>query len=83
MLAMRSVGGRDLALGLGALLALRRGAPLRGWVEAGALADLADGLAGVLAFGSLPPGRHWPATLSAGLAAGAGIWAAQSLTSER
>src|SRR6516165_152288 len=31
----RALGGRDIALGLGLLLAARRDRPLRGWLEAG------------------------------------------------
>ena len=50
----RSLGARDVALGLGALVAGRRRAPLRGWVEAGSLADTGDVLATALAFGRLP-----------------------------
>ena len=38
--ALRLFGGGEIALGVGAALAARRRAPaLRGWVEAGALAD--------------------------------------------
>lgn len=44
--AVRMLGGRDAALGVGALLAARRGTgALRGWVEAGALADAVDAVA--------------------------------------
>ncbi len=50
----RTLGGRDLALGLGALLAVRRGRPVRGWVEAGGLADAGDSVATLLAWRSLP-----------------------------
>jgi hypothetical protein len=56
---VRSLGARDVALGLGAVLALRHEAPLRGWVEGGALADVADTVGTLLAFGSLPKGRRW------------------------
>jgi hypothetical protein len=45
----RMLGARDLALGLGTVVALKRGAPLRGWLEVSALVDLADAAAGVLA----------------------------------
>jgi hypothetical protein len=38
----RMIGGRDLALGLGVVIALDRGAPVRGWLEACALADTVD-----------------------------------------
>ena len=38
----RAVGARDLALGVGAAVALRSGAPARTWLLAGVLADLGD-----------------------------------------
>ena len=38
----RMVGARDLALGLGVLVALDRGAPVRGWLEASAVIDGTD-----------------------------------------
>jgi hypothetical protein len=38
----RAVGARDLALGVGAAVALRTGAPARTWLLAGVLADLGD-----------------------------------------
>jgi hypothetical protein len=50
----RALGGRDIALGLGLLLAARRDRPLRGWAEAGALADLVDAATTAWAFGRLP-----------------------------
>jgi hypothetical protein len=52
--AVRMVGVRDVAIGLGQLIALERGAPVRGWVEAGGLADAGDLAAGLLAWRSLP-----------------------------
>jgi hypothetical protein len=45
----RMVGARDLGLGLGALIALDRGAPVRGWLEASALVDGVDVAACLLA----------------------------------
>lgn len=54
----RSMGGRDLALGLGALLAARHEVPLRGWVEAGALADVTDAGGTLLAYRKLPKGTR-------------------------
>jgi hypothetical protein len=45
----RMVGARDLALGLGVLVALDRGAPVRGWLEASAVVDGIDAAACVLA----------------------------------
>jgi hypothetical protein len=45
----RMVGARDLGLGLGLLIALDRGAPVRGWLEASALVDGVDAAACLLA----------------------------------
>jgi hypothetical protein len=50
----RMVGGRDLALGLGTVIALDRGKPVRGWLEGSALADGVDCLACILARKELP-----------------------------
>jgi hypothetical protein len=61
----RSVGARDIALGLGALFALRHDAPLRGWLEAGTLADAGDAVTTVLALPHLGKGRAALAVLSA------------------
>jgi hypothetical protein len=51
----RMVGGRDLALGLGTVIALDRGKPVRGWLEASALADTVDCVACVLARDDMAP----------------------------
>src|SRR5262249_17267721 len=40
----RSCAIRDLALGLGALIAIHRDRPVRGWVEAGILCDAVDAI---------------------------------------
>ena len=48
-LFLRMVGARDLALGLGLLLALDRDAPTRGWLEASAVVDGLDAAACLLA----------------------------------
>jgi hypothetical protein len=45
----RMVGARDLGLGLGLLIALNRGAPVRGWLEASAVVDGIDASACLLA----------------------------------
>jgi hypothetical protein len=45
----RMVGARDLGLGLGVLVALDRGAPVRGWLEASAAVDGIDAAACLLA----------------------------------
>jgi peptide-methionine (R)-S-oxide reductase len=63
----RALGGRDLALGLGTVLALRHGTPVRGWVEAGGLADAGDAMVTLAAFARLPRKGRW-AVLTAALA---------------
>src|ERR687885_1046148 len=68
-LLARSLGVRDLALGLGAILALRHDAPVRGWVEGAGVCDAGDVLATLLAFGKLPKAGRWLVVLSAGGAA--------------
>jgi hypothetical protein len=66
----RAFGARDLALGLGVVIALDRGTPVRGWLEAGALSDVIDTAASLLAGNSIPPAIRWPCVaLGAGSAA--------------
>jgi hypothetical protein len=55
----RALGARDLALGAGAILALRHEGPARGWIEAGGLADSGDAVATMIAFGQLPRRTRW------------------------
>lgn len=59
----RMLGGRDLALGLGALVALERGSPARHWFEAAALADGVDFAGAVLARADVHP-RTYPGLLA-------------------
>src|SRR5437762_9363333 len=54
-LFIRVLGARDLALGLGTLLAMRHDRPTRGWLEASGLADFADFAFTVLAGDAIPP----------------------------
>ena len=75
----RSVGGRDVALGIGALLALSHDTPVRGWVEAGMLADTVDAVAIVLAFRHLPRTRALMMLATAVGAAAAGRRLASAL----
>jgi hypothetical protein len=63
----RAFGARDLAIGLGIVIALDRGTPVRGWIEAGMLSDAIDTCASLLAGGSIPAAIRWPA-----IAVGAG-----------
>jgi hypothetical protein len=54
-LFIRMLGARDIALGLGTVIALDRGAPVRGWVEGSALSDAADCVACLLARENMSP----------------------------
>lgn len=45
----RMLGARDMMLGLGTVIAVDRGAPVRGWIEASAASDVADSVACLLA----------------------------------
>ena len=51
---MRVGGARDLAIGLGAVLAIMQGQKARGWIEAGVLADAADTAITLAYLGKLP-----------------------------
>ena len=78
----RAFGARDLALGLGVVIALDRGAPVRGWLEASALSDAADFTAGLLDAGALPPPLR-PGVLALGASSAAlAAWLARELDSE-
>jgi hypothetical protein len=52
---VRMLGGRDVALGLGTVIALDHGTPVRGWLEGSALADVIDCLACLAIHKELPP----------------------------
>ncbi len=72
----RALGGRDLALGIGALIAIRDDGAARGWIEAGALADAGDTIAMFLAFRKLPERTRLPIlALTLGAIAAAGVLA--------
>ncbi len=72
----RALGARDLALGLGALAALRgpaaQAGSARAWVAAGALSDALDVVATVSSWQELPRVTRWLVAASAGGAALAG-----------
>lgn len=53
----RSLGGRDLAIGLGLLFAVRHQRGVRGWLEAGMLADAVDAASIATAWKHLPRAR--------------------------
>jgi hypothetical protein len=54
-----ALGARDVALGLGVLLALKNDAPARGWLEGAALADAVDFAATALAGNGIPRASRW------------------------
>jgi hypothetical protein len=67
--AVRATGIRDVALGLGLLVAMRRGRPVRGWLEAAAVADVGDLVFTLMGFRHLPPLGRLVTLASAGSAA--------------
>jgi hypothetical protein len=69
----RTLGGRDLALGLAALAVLVGDGDARRLVEAGALADGCDAVATLLAFTKLPSKSRWLVLASTIGAATAGV----------
>ncbi len=59
-LLARTMGGRDLALGAGALRALSGAGPeARPWVALGGVADAVDAVVTLMAFRSLPRLSRW------------------------
>lgn len=63
--ALRALGAREAILHAGALLAMRRAAPLRPWLAASAAGDFTDVLATAAGRRRLPRGST-PATLAVG-----------------
>ena len=80
----RALGGRDLALGLGALGARRDPAALSRWVRLGALCDSSDALATLISFPRLPATGRWLVLgSSAGAAIAGAVASAARLASKR
>ena len=79
----RALGARDLALGLGALAALRHPAAgpgsARAWVAAGALSDALDVAASLSSWRELPSRSRWLVVTAAGGAAVTGAAGALAL----
>jgi hypothetical protein len=77
----RAVGARDVALGAGALLALRSGSDevARAWMAAHAVADSTDFLATLAERDRLPSATVAFALAVAGVSAGIGAWSALTL----
>ena len=73
----QAIGARDLFMGVGAVIAMRRGKPARGWFEAISATDLVDFTCGFLAGDRIPPSSR-AAVLA--LAAGSAAQAAYAAT---
>jgi hypothetical protein len=71
--ALRGLGARDMAFGLGTLRALDRGEPVAGWVQLAAVGDLTDAAGGLLAARRLGAMRAVGTVASAGAAAALGF----------
>jgi hypothetical protein len=78
----RALGARDIAIGLGIVIAIDRGAPARGWLEASLLADGADFVATLLGGRALPITGRLGVLAMAGGSAGIGAWLARTVDSE-
>jgi hypothetical protein len=84
----RALGARDLALGLGALAALRKAPPpgagtAAAWFAAGALSDALDAAITAAAWPRLPRATRWLIAASAGGAAVAGAAGTLALLLDR
>ena len=71
-LALKGMGARDIALGVGLVTALETGAPVRGWLEGAAISDAGDAFGTLVSWRDLPRGRGlmWFATEAGAAAAG-------------
>jgi hypothetical protein len=73
------LGGRDIALGLGPVIAIDRGAPVRGWLEAAVLSDTVDLVGALVAHDEFSPAAFVGTAASAGAAAALGLWLSRRL----
>ena len=78
-LFLRMLGARDIALGLGTVIALDRGKPVRGWIEASALADAADCVSCLLAREDISPFALGPAAGAGAVSAMLGLFLSRRL----
>jgi hypothetical protein len=77
-MALRSLGGRDVALAVGTLIALENDGNVRGWLEAGALSDASDAVSTITNWGDLPSLRRLLGLASSVSATMVGLNLAQS-----
>jgi hypothetical protein len=66
----RMFGARDAALGLGTVIAIDHGSPVRGWLEAAAMADAADAVTALLERDNLTPNAFLGTVAIASVSAG-------------
>jgi hypothetical protein len=78
-MAVRGMGARDIALGMGLLVALDNDGDVPRWLEAGALADAGDFLSALANFRELPALRRLAWLATAGSATFLGLKLAGSL----
>jgi hypothetical protein len=78
-LLTQAIGARDLTMGLGALIAMRRGKQVRGWFEAISLTDALDFLCGLLAEDRIPPASRKAVLVLAGASAAQAAYAASGV----
>ena len=57
-MAVRGLGARDVAIGVGLLNAIENDGAVRGWLEASALSDASDAVATLAEWGRLPGWRR-------------------------
>jgi hypothetical protein len=78
-LLTQAVGARDLAAGVGAFIAMRRGKPVRGWLEAISLTDVLDFTCALLARDRLSPASRATVLVLAGGSAAQAAYAASGV----
>ena|SRR2546421_12928458 len=78
-LLTQAIGARDLTMGLGALIAMRRGTKARGWMEAISLTDMIDFTCGFLAGNRIPAANRAVVLVLAGGSAAQAAYAASGV----
>jgi hypothetical protein len=78
-LLTQAIGARDLAAGVGAFIAMRRGKPARGWFEAISLTDALDFTCALLAGDRLSPAARATVLVLAGGSAAQAAYAASGV----
>jgi hypothetical protein len=72
----QAIGARDLAMGVGAVIAMRGDGPARGWFEAISLTDVLDFVCGLAAGDRIPPASRAAVLALAGGSAAQAAYAA-------